>query len=585
MAANAPDNSPRLSEYERLRERRETIGEIKEAKVDMRDSGPGVAEKRKALNELGEKRKLKGVVEVRRSERYKKPVSYVMDKDQDGRGRKSARILPERKRNAKQVSSVARKTNKSLPPVAVRVSSSHSFLARQPVNKMFDLEVAKSTVKMKDAGEGVFNRGQVIPEGTVFGPYTGNFIPVAEYKETEKAGLESGNAWEIWDDEKTVGYIDPGMKPDSSVHWMSKVNCATTAYDQNLVGFQLAGQVYYKAIVDIELGVELMVFYGETYASEMGINVDIYEKFVGKEDQTKEAVACKYCKSTFDGKKKLEEHLKKGENMAYRCGVKQTMEMVRMAETGERRFVCKKCGKGFKKRSLLNFHGSAHSKFKAFHCTAAGCGKAYSRKNTLDRHKKVVHDGVDHECPDCGKRFGRKSSFTAHHKMVHLQERPFKCAKCGIVFSSKQKLTSHIITVHKKIKEFKCDQCDKRFGHTDIRKTHIAIVHSLIRYPCTWCETCSHQAFSKEQLKYHIRRVHTKEWSWECQLCEDQLNIWWGCIYPWEMKKHKAKKHPVEWEEEQEAYRRDHPFICKYKKCGNRFASKVEVKRHQNNLH
>ena len=77
----------------------------------MRDIGPGVAEKRKALNELGEKRKFKGVVEVRRSERYKKPVSFVMDEDQDGRGRKSARMLPERKRNAKQVSSMARKTN------------------------------------------------------------------------------------------------------------------------------------------------------------------------------------------------------------------------------------------------------------------------------------------------------------------------------------------------------------------------------------------------------------------------------------------------------------------------------------------
>ena len=404
MAANAPDNN--------------SGQEIKEAKVDMRDMGPGVAEKRKNLNELGEKRKLKGVVEVRRSERYKKLVSYVTDEDQDSRGRKRARILPERKGNAKQVSSVAR--NNSLPPVAVRVSSSHSFRPRQPVNKMFDLEVAKSTVKMKDAGEGVFNRGQVIPEGTVFGPYTGNFIPVAEYEEIEKAGLESGNAWEIWDDEKTVGYIDPGMKPDSTVHWMSKVNCANTAYDQNLVGFQLAGQVYYKAIVDIVLGVELMVFYGETYARGMGINMEMYEKYVGKEDQTKEAVACKYCKSTFEGMKKLEEHLEKGENMAYRCGVKQTTEMVRMAETGERWYVCKKCGKGFKKRSLLNFHRSVHSKVKAFHCMAAGCGKAYSRKNHLDRHKKVVHDCVYHECPDCGKRFGRKSSFTTHYKIVHL---------------------------------------------------------------------------------------------------------------------------------------------------------------------
>ena len=89
----------------------------------------------------------------------------------------------------------------------------------------------------------------------------------------------------------------------------------------------------------------------------------------------------------------------------------------------------------------------------------------------------------------------------------------------------------------------------------------------------------------KAKVKIHIRQVHTKEWSWECQLCEDQFNIWWGCIQPGEMNKHKAKKHPVEWEEEQETFRKDHPFICKYKKCGNRFATKVEVDRHQKKMH
>ena len=344
MAANTP-------EYKRLNKRKEvlkeTIGEIKEAKQDRRDTAPGgVTEKRKVFAELGEKRKLNRVVEVSRSKRDKKPI-------------------------------------------IIQVSSSHNLSPRQ----MFNLEVDKSTIRGKDVGEGVFNSGKVIPEGTVFGPYTGNFITVAEYEEMEKAGLESGNAWEIRDkdNEKTVGYIGPGIKPDSTVHWMAKVNCAITAYDQNLVGFQLAGQVYYRAIVDIELGGELMVFYGETYASEMGINVKIYEKYVGKEDQTKEAVSCKYCKSTFEDEKKLEEHLEKGKNMAYRCGVKQTMEMVRMAEVGDRRYVCRMCGKGFKSSSLLNIHGLVHSKLKAFLCKVAGCGKAFTGKSSA---KKVMSLGT-----------------------------------------------------------------------------------------------------------------------------------------------------------------------------------------------
>jgi hypothetical protein len=51
------------------------------------------------------------------------------------------------------------------------------------------------------------------------------------------------------------------------------------------------------------------------------------------------------------------------------------------------------------------------------------------------------------------------------------------------------------------------------------------------------------------------------------------------------MDKHRAKKHPMEWEEEQEAYRRDHPFVCKYKKCLNRFKTEVVKNRHEVKMH
>ena len=51
------------------------------------------------------------------------------------------------------------------------------------------------------------------------------------------------------------------------------------------------------------------------------------------------------------------------------------------------------------------------------------------------------------------------------------------------------------------------------------------------------------------------------------------------------MDKRKAKKHPVEWEEEQEAFRQAHPYVCKVKKCGKRFATQVEVDRHYEKLH
>merc|ERR1719427_1428967 len=148
----------------------------------------------------------------------------------------------------------------------------------------------------------------------------------------------------------------------------------------------------------------------------------------------------------------------------------------------------------------------------------------------------------------------------------------FKCPKCGVQFAQKWILTQHVKTVHEKVRAFKCEHCDKSFGQAQHRKKHIEGVHLNIRYPCTWTG-CTWTTNRKAQVKYHRRRAHTQEWSIECQLCEDQMDIWWGCIFPGEMDKHRK------WKEEQEAYKRDHPHVCKYKRCHNRFGTKVEVER------
>ena len=48
------------------------------------------------------------------------------------------------------------------------------------------------------------------------------------------------------------------------------------------------------------------------------------------------------------------------------------------------------------------------------------------------------------------------------------------------------------------------------------------------------------------------------------------------------MNTHKARKDPVEWEEEQLAYKLEH-VLCKFKNCFNRFQAKVE--RHNKKMH
>ena len=237
---------------------------------------------------------------------------------------------------------------------------------------------------------------------------------------------------------------------------MAKINCPNQTEEQNLVGFQLSGQIYYRVIKNIPYGKELMVWYGKSYAKEIGIEVETVDKYTGDEDHSEEAVECEYCGTGLDGEK-VEEHLGKGGRGAYRCKVKQAEEMVRMGKSGERKFVCKCCGKGFKTNWVLIAHGSMHTKVKAFNCDVEGCTKSFARNAGLFTHKKSVHEGVYHECSVCGKRFSRKSSVTKHFKIVHDEERNYKCVQCGLQFGQNAKLNTHIKVVHD-IRAFKCEE-------------------------------------------------------------------------------------------------------------------------------
>jgi DNA-directed RNA polymerase subunit RPC12/RpoP len=295
---------------------------------------------------------------------------------------------------------------------------------------------------------------------------------------------------------------------------MSKINCPSQAGEQNLVGFQLAGQIYYRVIKDVATDTELLVWYGSTYAMNLGIKVEMMDK--GKENHVEDAANCKFCKTGLDTEE-LEDHMGKGDNGSYKCGVKQAMEMVRMAESGERKYVCKVCAKGFKTKVELTTHCTLHSMVKLFQCDVDGCNKSYKQRPNMLQHKRVVQVGEKYECDECGRRFGQKSNMMTHYNNVHLEEKHFKCAKCGVQFGQKIGLTRHMKTVHEKVRAFKCEHCGKSFGLAGARKLHIEGVHFNIRYPCTWPE-CDWTTNQKNMVKYHRRRAHTQEWSMECQL-------------------------------------------------------------------
>ena len=68
-----------------------------------------------------------------------------------------------------------------------------------------------------------------------------------------------------------------GSDPSCS-NWLRFINCARNEEEQNMEAYQYHGEIYYLTFKAVYPGNELMVWYGEQYAEELGISVEYRRK-------------------------------------------------------------------------------------------------------------------------------------------------------------------------------------------------------------------------------------------------------------------------------------------------------------------
>jgi len=248
------------------------------------------------------------------------------------------------------------------------------------------------------------------------------------------------------------------------------------------------------------------------------------------------------------------------------------------------------------------------------------CGKSFTSKDQLKRHKRGVHDGIVVECDTCDFKSTRKdnldkhmlskhstksyicdicqyqtkleSKYNEHYKYKHLGHK-FECKfcefnttskdtlyyhrqkahsgkiiQCGLcqkIFTKLSSLKEHLMSLHiKTVVSFHCEHCPSKFGSTIGLTDHEQRMHEEVT-----CSICQKIFLGTNKLNKHINTTHgTSDKSNNTMFPCDK------CTYVTKrkahLKRHKDIKHSI------------HKINVSCDMCIKTFTSKDQLRRHKN---
>ena len=140
-----------------------------------------------------------------------------------------------------------------------------------------------------------------------------------------------------------------------------------------------------------------------------------------------------------------------------------------------------------------------------FRCNRKGCEKSFHAAEVLHFHLYSFHNVGDSVCDICGSILRPPGhNLITHKENLHGKAR-FTCDQCGKAFTTKQSMERHVEVLHLGIKKHECEHCGKAFKNPSGLKQHVKVQHLKEPFQCKYCDfsSLSSTAFNKHRAKVH----------------------------------------------------------------------------------
>ncbi|XP_048876315.1 PR domain zinc finger protein 12-like [Brienomyrus brachyistius] len=255
-------------------------------------------------------------------------------------------------------------------------------------------EVVIAQSSIPGEGLGMFSKTW-IKAGTEMGPFTGRIIA------PEHVDLYKNNnlMWEVFNDDGTVRcFIDASQEDHRG--WMTYIKCARNEQEQNLEVVQVGGSIFYRAVETIPPDQELLVWYGSSHNTFLGI-----PGVPAPQDER--------------GNKMDDTHTSDGfaPSTSPRSSSSSPPSSVMVG-----RMRCVICRRGFNSRSNLRSHMRIHTLDKPFVCRF--CGRRFSQSSTLRNHVRLHTGERPYQCHVCQSAYSQLAGLRAHQKSARHRPEP-----------------------------------------------------------------------------------------------------------------------------------------------------------------